>query len=191
MVSFNSNITLPCNIDQLNDIIATCHLCDLSKSRTQSMVGYGNMNANVMFIDSVVSPMQDKEHDYYVGNSAQLLKKMVENVLKLSIDDVYLTHAVKCVPITISKISLSQYNSCRSYLLKQIELIKPRVIVALGEDSYNALCQNEQKFNDVRGHILEFNKCKLIPIYHPNFLLRNPSLKKATFNDLKLIKSLL
>lgn len=190
-VNLNPKTILPCDMGQLNDIITSCHLCDLSKTRTQSMIGYGNSHAKVMFIDSTVSEMQDKNDNYYVGKSGESLKKMIENVLLINIHDVYITHALKCMPHENSVASLTQYNSCRSYLLKQIELIKPEIIITLGEDAYLAFSQDNQKFNDIRGHVMDFNKYKLVPIYHPNFLLRNPSLKKIALNDLMLIKNLL
>ena len=179
------------DLDSLDLSIKSCHLCDLSKSRKQSMPGYGNQDANLMIIDSVVSNSEDESSSYYAGRSGNSLRKMVENVLELSIEDVYYTHALKCKPLGSNKPSESEYNSCKPYLLKQIELIKPKVIMILGEDAYNMFSQTKDEFHQVRGHIIDLKEYMVVPIYHPQFLLRNPSLKIETFNDLKIIKSLL
>ena len=179
------------DLDSLDLSIKSCHLCDLSKSRKQSMPGYGNQNANLMIIDFVVSNSEDESSSYYAGRAGNSLRKMVENVLELSIEDVYYTHALKCKPLGSNKPSESEYNSCKPYLLKQIELIKPKVIMILGEDAYNMFSQTKDEFHQVRGHIIDLKEYMVVPIYHPQFLLRNPSLKIETFNDLKIIKSLL
>ena len=190
-VNQKSPDTLPNDINSLHASISSCHLCDLSKSRKQSMGGYGDSNADLMIVDSVVSNSEDDSSSYYAGRAGTSLRKMIENVLELNISSVYFTHAVKCKPLGSNKPSDSEYNSCKPYLYKQIELIKPKVIVTLGEDAYNIFSQTKEEFNRVRGHIIDMKAYKLVPIYHPQFLLRNPSLKKETLNDLIMIKSLL
>ena len=179
----------PKNLQELAKNINTCHLCDLSKSRTQSMSGYGNPDATLMIIDFNVSSTDDSSNDYYSGRSGETLKKMVENVLGLSVEDIYFTHAVKCKTLNSNTPSPSEFNSCKSYLFTQIDFIKPKIIVTLGEDAYYKVTNESENFEDVRGHVIDFKKYKLIPIYHPQFLLRNPELKKITLNDLKTIKS--
>jgi len=179
----------PKNLMELQRDISTCHLCDLSKSRTQSMSGYGNLDANLMIIDFSVSSNEDKQNNYYCGRAGEILVKMIENVLELKTDDIYFTHAVKCRPLNSNKPSSSEQNSCKSYLFSQIEFIKPKVIVTLGEQAYASMMQDNSDFENVRGHVIDMEKYKLIPIYHPSFLLRNPKLKKTTLNDLKTIKS--
>lgn len=179
------------NFQELITSISSCHLCDLSKSRKQSMVGYGSINAKLMIIDFNVSNLQDETNSYYVGNSGESLKKMIEKVLELNIEDVYLTHTIKCKPLSSNKPSNSEWDSCKNYLFTQIDIIKPSVIVTLGEDTYNYFTSDKGNFEQVRGHIINSKNYKLIPIYHPQFLLRNPKLKRVTLNDLKTIKSCL
>ena len=186
----SSNET-PKNLEQLVQTISNCHLCDLSKSRTQSMSGYGKGDAKLMIIDFSVSPNEDTQNTYYSGRSGESLRKMIENVLNLEVDDVYFTHAVKCKPLNSNIPSPSEFNSCKSYLFAQIEFVQPEVIVTLGENVYYKVTDESDNFEDVRGHVIDFKKYKLIPIYHPGFLLRNPELKKITLNDLKTIKSCL
>ncbi len=181
----------PKNMEELSKNISSCHLCDLSKSRTQSMCGYGSENAKLMIIDFCVSSNDDLNNSYYNGISGKSLINMIEKVIGLKKEDVYFTHAIKCKPLNSNMPSISEWNSCKSYLFSQIEFIKPKVIVTLGENAYYKLTNEDTNFQSVRGHVIEFKKYKLIPIYHPQFLLRNPELKKVTLNDLKIIKSCL
>jgi len=179
------------SVDELVKNISNCYLCDLSKSRKQSMVGFGSFNANLMIVDFGVSDIQDLKNSYYVGLSGEILTNMIQNVLGLNLNDVYYTHQVKCKAHNLNTPSVSEINSCSNYLFTQIELIKPKVIVTLGESAYNNLVGKDEKFENVRGHDINFRNAKLIPIYHPQFLLRNPHLKRETLKDLKRVKSFL
>ena len=181
----------PLSLQELSNDINRCHLCDLSKSRAQSMSGYGDCNAKLMVIDFMVSQSDDANNSYYSGRSGDTLKKMVENVLDLSIDEIYFTHVVKCKTLNSNIPSNSEVESCKSYLQSQIEFINPQVIVTLGDNAYYKFTNENQNFENVRGHVIDYKKYKLIPIYHPQHLLRNPELKKITLNDLKIIKSCL
>ncbi len=181
----------PKTLEELSKNISTCHLCDLSKSRKQSMSGYGNPNADLMIVDFSVSLNEDTNNGYYSGRSGESLTAMIEKVIGLRVDDVYFTHAIKCKPLGTNIPSNSEWDSCKSYLFTQIEFIKPKVIVTLGEDTYFKLTDEDNNFQEVRGHVIDFKKYKLIPIYHPQYLLRNPELKQITMNDLKTIKSCL
>ena len=153
------------------------------------MSGFGNKNADIMIIDYSVSSMQDESNSYFNSRSGEILKNMIENVLKVSIYDIYYTHAIKCKPLNTNTPSPSEWNSCKSHLYAQIDFIKPKIIVTLGEEAYQKVTSDTENFENIRGHVIEFKSYKLVPIYHPNFLLRNPKLKKVTLNDLKTIKS--
>lgn len=181
----------PKTLNELAQNISTCHLCDLSKSRKQSMSGYGNPNADLMIVDFSVSMNEDNNNSYYVGRSGESLTNMIEKVIGLKTQNVYFTHAVKCKPLNSNIPSDSEWDSCKSYLFSQIEFVKPKIIVTLGEEAYFKLTNEDEDFQSVRGHVIDFKKYKLIPIYHPQFLLRNPELKKIALNDLKTIKSCL
>ena len=180
------------SLEELETNIKNCHLCDLSKSRQQSMGGFGNTNANLVIIDYQVSQAQDSANSYYAGRSGETLQKMIENVLQLNIHDIYLTHVIKCKPLHANKPSPSEWNSCKNYLFSQLDFIAPKVIVTLGQEAYAHLTNDTvENFENVRGHVIDYKSYKLIPIYHPQFLLRNPELKKMTLNDLHTIKSCL
>jgi len=191
-INEKTNYEQPSSLNELAHNIQNCHLCDLSKSRIQSMHGYGNANANLVIIDYLVSQAQDSANSYYVGRSGETLKNMVEKVLHLSVNDIYLTHAIKCKPLQSNKPSPSEWNSCKNYLFSQLEFIQPKVIVTLGEEAYAHLTNDSaDNFENVRGHVIDYKNYKLVPIYHPQFLLRNPELKKITLNDLHTIESCL
>jgi uracil-DNA glycosylase family 4 len=181
----------PKTLNELSSSISSCHLCDLSKSRKQSMTGYGNPNADLMVVDFSVSMSEDTNNEYYSGRSGESLTNMIEKVIGIQTKDVYFTHAIKCKPLNSNLPSSSEWDSCKSYLFTQIDFVKPKVIVTLGEDAYFKLTSEDRDFQSVRGHVIDFKNYKLIPIYHPQFLLRNPELKKITMSDLKTIKSCL
>ncbi len=155
------------------------------------MSGFGSVGASVMFIDYVVSEMEDASNSYFTGRSGEMLKKMITNVLELPLEKIYYTHAIKCKPLHLKKELQSEWMTCREYLFSQISFVRPKVIVTLGEESFQTLLGDREPFAQIRGHIIEFKNTKLIPIYHPNFILRNPNMKKIVFNDLKTIKSCL
>jgi len=188
-VNKKNNFTKPNSLEELKQDINTCHLCDLSKSRTQSMSGFGNQNADIMIIDYCVSLNDDNSNSYYNGRSGEILKNMITNVLNLHIDDIYFTHAIKCKPLNSNTPSSSEWDSCKNYLFSQIELVKPKIIITLGQEAYAKVTSENDNFNSVRGHVIDFKEYKLIPIFHPNHLLQNPDDKKIALNDLKTIKS--
>ena len=181
----------PTLLSDLEKNISTCHLCDLSKSRKQAMSGFGNDNAKLMIVDFSVTMSDDSSNSYFSGRSGESLKKMIENVLGLRVEDIYFTHAIKCRPLNSNTPSPSEWNSCKPYLFSQIEFVKPDVVVTLGKDAYEKVTGEVENFESVRGHVIDFKKYKLIPIYDPQYLLRNPEQKKTTLNDLKTIKSCL
>jgi uracil-DNA glycosylase len=181
--------SLPDSLNTLEKNISQCYLCDLSKSRRQSMSGYGNPHASLMFIDAYVSAAEDESAEYYVGRSGVMLRDMIEKVLMLRIEDVYFTHAVKCKPFGFQNPSTSECSSCAPFMSKQLEIIKPRFIVTLGPDAYQILTGDNGDFDRVRGEIIPFGDAYVIPMYHPLYLVRNPSLKKDALRDLQTIKA--
>jgi DNA polymerase len=153
------------------------------------MSGFGNHNADIMIIDYSVSLNEDSTNSYYSGRSGEILTKMINNVLGLRIEDIYFTHAVKCKPLNSNIPSTSEWDSCKDYLFSQIEFVKPKLVVTLGKDAYAKVTSENENFQNVRGHVIDFEEYKLIPIDHPNHLLRNPDDKKTVLNHLKTIKN--
>ena len=171
--------------------ILDCHLCSLSKTRNRAVPGDGNPNAKIMFVGEGPGMSEDSEGKPFVGRAGELLTKMIENVLFISRKDVYISNIVKCRPPNNRTPTESEAHTCRPYLQKEIELIKPRVIVALGSTAYRYLTNDSTPISKIRGSIIEMDGYNLIPTFHPSYLLRNPSAKKEAMHDLLKIKELL
>ena len=185
------DLTLPNTLESLQKQAEKCHLCELSKSRGKVVFGEGNPHADLLIIGEAPGATEDSSGKPFVGRSGELLTKMIENVLLLSRNDVYITNIVKCRPPNNQVPTPTQAHTCQPYLLKQIELIKPKLIVTLGATAYHFLTGDETEISKIRGTVHKQNGYTLIPTYHPSFLLRNPSAKKEVFEDLKKLKELM
>jgi DNA polymerase len=127
----------------------------------------------------------------FIGHAGDTLNKMIENVLLIKREDTYITNIIKCRPPQDRIVTQKEIDSCKEYIFQQIKLVKPKIIVTLGGDSYKSLTGDKTQLSKIRGHIIDFKGIKLVPTYHPKFLIRNPSFKKDAFTDMKLIKKLL
>ncbi len=185
------DFTLPNTLESLHKQALECHLCSLSKSREKVVFGEGSINADLMFVGDTPSNSDDSSGKVFTGRSGDLLTKMIENVLGVTRADVYITNVLKCRAIDTQTPSPTHAHTCHPYLLKQIELIKPKIIVALGETAYHYLTGDDSEMSNVRGTLHKQDTYTIIPTYHPNYLLRNPSAKKDVFDDLKKIKDLM
>ena len=183
------NLKLPDNIFALKSNVENCYLCELCKTRKNVLFGEGNLKADIMFISDEPSNSEDNLGFFYAGKSGELLVKMIENVLNIKKEDVYITTLVKCK--SSNSLNKSHIESCNDYLLKQIELIKPKLIVSLGENTYSYLFNEKDKFSQVRGKECYYHNIKLVPTFSANYLLRNPSSKKDAYYDMLRIKNIL
>jgi len=185
------NLTLPNTLDSLKKQSDECHLCTLSKSRQKVVFGEGNASASIMFVGDFPSSADDSAGKIFTGRSGEILTKMIENVLKLSRKEVYITNILKCKALDNQTPSSAHTHTCHPYLLKEIELVKPSVIVTLGELAYHTLSEDDSPLEKIRGITYIKDNYTIIPTYHPNHLLRNPSAKKEVFEDLLKIKELI
>ncbi|NOZ90595.1 MAG: uracil-DNA glycosylase [Epsilonproteobacteria bacterium] len=184
-------LELPNSLTELKKRVESCHLCPLSKSRDHTVFGEGDSSARIMFIGDYPMDIENNQGRPFLGRAGEMLTLMIEKVLSLSREDVYITNILKCHLPSTQEFHNSYVHSCKSYLFKEIELIKPQIIVTLGEIAYHYLNNEDSRLKDIRGNIIQRDKYKIIPTYHPNFLLKNPSFKKEVFMDLKKVKSLL
>lgn len=185
------DLSLPNTLESLQKQAQNCHLCELSKSRQKVVFGEGNPHADLLFIGEAPGATEDSSGKPFTGRSGELLTKMIENVLQLSRSDVYITNIVKCRPPNNQVPTPTQAHTCQPYLLKQIELIKPKLIVTLGATAYHYLTGDETSITKIRGILHKQNGYTIIPTYHPSYLLRNPSAKKEVFEDLLKVKELI
>jgi len=135
--------------------------------------------------------MEDKTGRPFVGRAGQLLTKIINNVLELERKDIYIANIVKCRPPHNRVPTIEEAETCKPYLLKQIDIINPDILVCLGKTAFMYLMESNTPISKVRGLVFEFKGKKVIPTFHPSFLLRNPSAKKDAFKDFLLIKSML
>jgi DNA polymerase len=185
------DLSLPNTLDKLKEQALKCHLCELSKSRTHVVFGEGNISADIMFIGEGPGATEDSMGRPFVGRSGELLTKMIENVLLIKREETYIANIVKCRPPNNRAPTPTEAHTCQPFLLKQIALVKPRIIVTLGGTAYHYMTGDETGITKVRGTVIKKEDYTLIPTYHPSFLLRNPSAKKEVFEDLKKVKVLM
>ena len=186
-----AGFTLPDNYEALKKQAMECHLCELSKSRQKVVFGEGDLNAELMIVGDVPSNSDDSTGKVFTGRTGDSLTKMLENVLELKRSDVYITNLLKCRTLDSDSPSSVDAHTCHPYLLKEIELVKPKLIIAFGDIVCRYLTGDNTPLADIRGTIYTKDDYKVIPTYHPSYLLRNPSAKKDVFDDLLKVKSLL
>ena len=117
-------------------------------------------------------------------------KNMLEKSLNVSVDEIYMTNLVKCSPPN-GNLTKEHINYCKSYLLKQLDIVKPKLLVIFGENTYSYFTNERKNFNEVRGKVINYFDLDIITTYDPNYLLRNPSAKAEAYKDMLKIKSLM
>jgi DNA polymerase len=187
----NMSNTISKDLKEIKNLVLDCHLCSLAKTRTNVVFGEGNENAKLMFIGEAPGRDEDLQGKPFVGRSGEMLTKMIENVLNLTRDDVYIANIIKCRPPQNRDPELDEVQSCIGYLYKQIDIIKPKLIVTLGRIAFRYLLDDTTPITRARGKVYDFKGITVIPTFHPSYLLRNPSKKREALNDLNFIKSFL
>lgn len=194
--SFGSQIEndVPGDIKELEEQIKNCNLCELCKSRNNALVGSGKLDSKVMFISGAPSVSEDISGRFLEGSIGERFCKLVYEILGFNKHEFYMTSIIKCkLPQNNLAISLS-YELCKPYLMSQIDIISPKVIVALGESVFLNLINNLERtnsFESIRGNILRFKNSYLMATYSPAWVLKNPSKEQALIDDLNRIKGLL
>jgi len=177
-------------VDVLNEI-GECTRCRLhSQGRTQIVFGVGNPQADLMFVGEAPGADEDVQGIPFVGRAGQLLTKIIE-AIGLTRDDVYIANVIKCRPPGNRNPEQDEVNTCEPFLYRQIDIIKPKVIVALGTFAAKALLQSTDPISRLRGRTYDYRGAKLIPTFHPAYLLRNPSSKREVWEDMKVARKLL
>lgn len=177
------------SIDDFNSAIKECLLCPLGFTRKSFVFGSGNPNADLMIIGEAPGADEDEAGLPFVGRAGQLLTKILEAV-EFNRDDVYICNILKCRPPNNRKPLVSETDTCEPYLRKQIDLVEPRYILALGLTAANTLLKNKDSMSSLRGRLHDYHGIPTLVTYHPAALLRNPEWKKHTWEDVKYLKSL-
>jgi uracil-DNA glycosylase family 4 len=173
------------------DIGPHCTRCKLhALGRTQVVFGVGNPNADLMFVGEAPGFDEDQQGVPFIGRAGQLLTKIVE-AIGLTRDAVYIANVIKCRPPQNRNPEQDEVDTCEPFLFQQIDIIRPKVIVALGTFAARALLRTMDPISRLRGRVFDYRGARLVPTFHPAYLLRNPSSKREVWEDMKLVRSLL
>ena len=197
------------DMDFLSEKVKNCRKCPLGFARLNAVFGVGSYKAKVVFVGEGPGFQEDHQGEPFVGRSGQLLDKILETVLGLKRSDVYIANIVKCHPMKNPETPEAHGNdrpptpeeisACRPYLDEQLRQIKPACIVTLGSVATKVLLGIDNGISTMRGHWYDYpvelfgpgHPIKVLPTYHPAALLRNPNLKRDTWEDMKMLKSFL
>lgn len=163
-----------------------CTACKLAGTRKNVVFGVGNPHADLMFVGEAPGHDEDVKGEPFVGRAGQLLTDIIK-AMKLSREQVYIANVIKCRPPENRNPEPDEIEQCRPFLRRQIALIQPKVIVTLGKFGLQALTDRAYSISSVRGKWLDYNGIKLMPTYHPAYLLRTPSAKKDVWTDMKKV----
>jgi len=163
-----------------------CTKCRLAGTRTQVVYGVGNPKADLMFIGEAPGRDEDIKGEPFVGRAGQLLTDIIK-AMKLTRDDVYIANVIKCRPPENRNPEPDELEACRPFIRRQIDLINPKVIVTLGKFALQSLMDRGYSITAARGTWLEYNGIKVMPTYHPAYLLRTPGAKKDVWQDMKKV----
>ncbi len=177
-------------LKELQQKVSTCRKCSLSKTRTRTVFGSGAFRVPVIFVGEAPGAEEDRQGLPFVGRAGQLLTKMLAYI-GLKREDVYITNVLKCRPPDNRDPLPGEVASCEPYLLAQLELVKPRLICALGRHAAQTLLKTEVGIGKLRGRFHDYHGITIIPTYHPAYLLRNPADKDKAKDDLRKVKAFL
>ncbi len=175
--------------NQLEQSVKGCTACGLHETRTQTVFGVGDTSARWVFVGEAPGADEDRQGEPFVGRAGQLLNAMLA-ALGLKREEVYIANVLKCRPPRNRDPRPEEVVQCEPYLLRQIELINPSVIVALGRHAVHSLLKTDKALGKLRGVKYDYHGIPLIATYHPAYLLRSPQEKRKAWDDLKLAKSI-
>lgn len=168
-----------------------CTRCKLhTLGRRQVVFGVGNPQARLMFVGEAPGEDEDKQGEPFVGRAGQLLTKIIE-AIGMTREQVYIANVIKCRPPGNRNPEPDEVAVCEPFLFRQIDLVQPKVIVALGKFAAQCLLRTDTPITKLRGRVHQFRGATLVPTFHPAYLLRSPDKKRETWEDMKLVRSLL
>ena len=175
----------------IRDDLGECTRCKLhGQGRKQIVFGVGNHAAELMFVGEAPGADEDLQGEPFVGRAGQLLTRMIE-AMGFQRGDVYIANVLKCRPPGNRNPEPDEIERCEPFLLRQIASIQPKVIIALGAFAARTLLETQDPISRLRGRVYDYRGAKLIPTFHPSFLLRSPGYKREAWEDLKKALSLL
>lgn len=179
------------DLDLFCNEISECQKCALGATRNKFVFGAGDPKANLMLVGEAPGAEEDRLGEPFVGRAGKLLDKILAAINRSRTKDVYICNVIKCRPPNNRDPLTSEVEHCEPYLLRQIEIMQPKLIVALGRVAGTTLLKVEKPLKEMRGILHDYFGTPLIVTYHPAALLRNSNFKPATWEDFKWIKSIL
>jgi uracil-DNA glycosylase family 4 len=176
----------PAALARIRADIGDCTRCRLHKGRTNLVFGVGNPDADLMFVGEGPGADEDAQGEPFVGRAGQLLNNMI-SAMGLKREEVYIANVVKCRPPGNRTPERDECDICSPFLLQQIEVIKPKVVVALGAVAAKTLLAVNDSMANLRGRWYDFHGTRMAVTYHPAYLLRDPRQKKETWKDLQMV----
>jgi DNA polymerase len=171
--------------------IGDCTRCKLhALGRTQIVFGVGNPDADLMFVGEAPGHDEDIQGMPFVGRAGQKLTQIIE-AIGLTRDQVYIANVIKCRPPENRNPDPDEVEKCEPFLFRQIDAIRPKVIVALGTFAARSLLKTVDPISRLRGRVYEYRGAKLVPTFHPAFLLRNPACRRDVWDDMKKVMAIL
>ena len=171
--------------------LGDCQRCRLASGRRTIVFGQGNPNAELMFVGEAPGADEDEQGLAFVGRAGQLLTDIIEKGLRMPRPQVYIANIIKCRPPGNRNPEPDEVLTCVPFLERQIEAIRPKVLVALGKFAAQWLCKTATPITRLRGRLCSYRDIPVMPTYHPAYLLRNPSAKKELWEDMKAVMDLL
>jgi DNA polymerase len=179
------------DLSSLRAFIGNCQRCKLAPGRTNLVFGVGNPNAELVFVGEAPGADEDAKGEPFVGRAGQLLTDIIERGMRLSRSDVYICNVIKCRPPGNRNPEPDEVASCEPFLLRQIQTINPKVIVGLGTFAVQALLKVKTPISRLRGNWHDWRGIKMMPTFHPAYLLRNPGDKRLVWSDIQQVMRML
>ena len=180
------NNTFNEDLQSFNKLICDCQKCSLGKTRKNFVFGCGDPKAKVVFVGEAPGKQEDIEGLPFVGRSGKILDENL-SLINMMRNDIYICNVLKCKPPQNRDPLSSEVDNCEPYLIKQLYIIKPKLIVALGKIAASTILKTNKPLKDMRNKIFKYEDIDLLVTYHPAALLRNPKLKKNVGDDFNLI----
>ncbi len=174
----------------VRDELGDCQRCKLAGGRRNIVFGVGNPEAHLVFVGEAPGADEDASGEPFVGAAGQLLTKMIQ-AMGYERDDVYICNVIKCRPPANRNPEPDEVAACEPFLQKQLEVLRPRMIVALGKFAAHALCGEKTPITRLRGNFRSYQGVQVMPTYHPAFLLRDPERKREAWHDLQAVNAAL
>lgn len=172
----------------LQDCVKNCQACDLAKTRTQTVFGVGDPNADWLIVGEAPGAEEDKRGEPFVGQAGRLLDNMLAAIHLKRGENVYIANVLKCRPPQNRDPNGEEVQKCDPYLKRQVELIQPKIIIALGKFAAQSLLNTESSISSLRGKLHEYHGVPVVITFHPAYLLRSPLEKAKAWEDLCLAR---